>query len=224
MEDHRERFAGTSVRRCTSTCGETPAGHPGRRARGRIPAPIHGGMHLKRTILAVTTLALLLGAASAFAVDMKGGLGFHTDSAPIGIRHWLNEKVAIDAAVGFNSSTITTGSPSVDNKTSGWTVDVGLPISMKKWEKVNFLLRPGFMYSSNKLTPPSPASDVTLTDMRVSGEFECEVWIADNVSLSASHGIAFDSGKDDRTPENKTSGFMTTGAGFTQVGFHVYLW
>jgi hypothetical protein len=48
--------------------------------------------------------------------------------------------------------------------------------------------------------------------------------VADNVSISAAHGIAYNSMKDDGTPEIKFTSIGTTGSNFTQLGFTVYLW
>ena len=180
-------------------------------------------MHLKKTILAVLTLALMLAAGSALASEMKGSLGFHSTAAPIGIRYWMSPQVGLDVGLGVSSFKTESGSPVTTDKSSGWNVDIGVPWSVKKWEKVNFLLRPGFMYGSSKSTPPSGPS-VTWTSMGLSAEFEAEVMVVDNFSVSASHGLAWATQKDDRTPETKYTNIYSFGDNWTRVGFHVYLW
>jgi len=178
---------------------------------------------VKRSILAVLTLALMLGAGSALATDMKGALGFHTSDAPIGIRYWMSPQAGLDIGLGVNSTKFESGSPVVTDKASGWNIDVGVPWSVKKWDRVNFILRPGFQYGSAK-SEPSGGPDVTFTSMAVTAEFEAEVMVADNFSVSASHGLGWATQKDDRTPENKVTSIYSIGNDWTRIGFHVYLW
>lgn len=178
---------------------------------------------MKKTLLIITTLALTLGAASAFAAEMKGGLGFHNYQAPIGIRHWMNDQVGIDLGVGISSFKREFGSTTT-SKNSGFSFDAGLPYCLKKWDKVHFILRPGVMYFSNTNDNPPSGPKVKNSEFDVTGEFEAEVMVADNVSVSASHGLGFYSASDDASTKTKTSGIFSIGNGWTQVGFHVYLW
>ena len=57
--------------------------------------------------------------------------------------------------------------------------------------------------------------------MTLGAEIEAEIFIVDNVSVSASHGIAFSS-FNPPGPGDSESTFSTFGNNFTQVGFHVY--
>ena len=175
-----------------------------------------------KKIFAFTALAMLISAA-AFAAEAKTALGFHSFDAPIGIRTWFNNQVGLDLGVGLSSNTYTHGSPAVDDKNSGYSLEAGLPYVFKSWDKVKFIGRPGVIYNTNK-QEPAGGTTVKNTNFSVMGELEVELAVAENVTISMSHGVAFNSSHDDRTPENKSSGFETIGNSWSSLGFHVYLW
>jgi hypothetical protein len=186
--------------------------------------------------------ALLTLAGAAFAQDPMGGLGFRSgqalDTGPVGlsasptvgVRQWFSPKMGVDAAIGFTTFSLESNGTTTDEGT-GFSVDIGVPFSLKSWEKVNFIFRPGFIWANATLkdkTVPTPPNELTASAFAVSGEFEVEWMLAEKVSISAAHGIAYSNAKveDNDSPVNeaKLSGFNTIGASFTQVGFHVYLW
>jgi outer membrane protein W len=206
------------------------------------------GHTVKKLLIAAAAVTLLVGPVAVHAEGTMGGLGFRTlngpgyflpnsgvgfsTSATIGIRHWFSEKAGVDVAVGFTTLKAESGPPTTTiDEGTGFAFDVGVPYAAKKWDKVNFIVRPGFLYgkvtAKDKLalTPPN---EQTATVMSVSGELEVEYMLADKVSISASHGVAYSSFKltNNDTPqsEDKLTGFETTGNNFTQLGFHVYLW
>ena len=185
---------------------------------------------MKRSV-AITSAALLmtvgLFAGSARAADempsgehARGALGFHNSSAPIGGRWWMSgEKVGIDAGIGFGS-TPASGFPK--EKVTNFTLDVGVPFVLKSWSRAHLILRPGLTYGSQQVvTPALTFKTDNATSLSVSGEFEAEVFLVDNVSVSASHGIRFDSLNPPGAGDNITS-FSTFGNNFTEVGFHIY--
>lgn len=181
------------------------------------------------TVLAV--LALLVSASVSWAADdMSGGhpgmaehnsigLGFRNTDAPIGIRWWLSgQKLGIDAGIGFGSAS------QGGNSVSHWAVDFGVPFVLKSWDRVHFIARPGVTFGSQDVvTGIAPFTTDTETSFAISGELEAEVFLAPNVSVSASHGIAYQSVNPPGPGDNVTS-FSTIGNNFTQVGFHIYLW
>ncbi|MEO5988642.1 MAG: hypothetical protein ABIU54_07875 [Candidatus Eisenbacteria bacterium] len=179
---------------------------------------------MKKTLISAAAMMLVMGAVSAHAEGMMGGLGFHTTDAPLGLRHWVSDKMAFDAGIGFSSADA--GSETLTD----FTIDVGLPISLKKWEKVNFMLRPGVKYNTVDYLFDADADPFTadtkekINTFGVSGEFEVEVMLAENFSVSAAHGLAYTSTKLDVSGAESVSGFGTTGNNFTTIGFHVYLW
>ena len=187
---------------------------------------------MKRYV-AITGAALLMSvgmfAGSARAENemaagehARGALGFHNSSAPIGGRWWMSgEKVGIDAGIGFGSSQAP-GYP--DEKVTNFTLDVGVPFVLKSWSRAHLILRPGLTYGSQQVvTTALPVAFDTdnATSLGISGEFEAEVFLVDNVSVSASHGIRFDSLNPPGAGDNITS-FSTFGNNFTEVGFHIY--
>ena len=188
---------------------------------------------MKRLIYVVT--AALLMSAGLFANSAraegempagehaKGGVGFHNVGAPLGGRWWLGgEKVGIDAGFGFASSSAPLYA---DEKVSSWMIDVGVPFVMKSWSRAHVLFRPGLVYQSEKEVTSTGPLAAFKTDNRtafsVSGEIEAEVFLVDNVSVSASEGVEYRSVNPVGPSKNITS-FSTLGHNFTEIGFHVY--
>jgi hypothetical protein len=202
------------------------------------------GHTVKKLLIAAAAVTLLLGPAAAHAQETMGGLGFRTLDGPsfpgtsisaspaIGFRQWFTPRMGLDVAVGITTISVESGPPlTTTDEGTGFVFDVGVPFSAKKWDKVNFIFRPGVQYGRSKLedkTALAPPNEVTSTLLSVSGELEVEYMFVDKVSISASHGIAYNSLKshDNDTPENEfnITGFDTRGDNFTQLGFHVYLW
>ncbi len=155
------------------------------------------------------TVALCLVASSAvFAHDVTGriGLGFVSSDAPIGGRYWLNEKLGLDAGIGFTS--MDTGN---DTNTT-FVINAGLPIVLQRMnDRVNFYIRPGLEYTSLE----------NGSTMDISGDLEFEVFVTDDFSVSASHGVAVMIVSPDQG-DSRTN-FGTRGANWTNFGFHYYL-
>jgi hypothetical protein len=183
------------------------------------------------SVVAVTLFALFAIAPSfAAAQDMPPaehksiGLGFHNDDAPIGVRWWLaGQKVGVDLGVGYDrESAGFLGFP--DEHVSAFSFEAGVPIVLKSWSRLHFLFRPGILYRSQQ----EVADTATVFDTqnaktwRISGELEAEAFLLDNFSISASHGIAYESFDSPFADKNDTS-FFTLGNNFTNIGFHVYL-
>jgi hypothetical protein len=200
---------------------------------------------MKKIVLIAITATVL--AATAHAEGRMGGLGFRSlsggtpllvssslivlSSTPtIGIRQWMSERIGLDGAIGFATTKLESGGTDTGDG-NGFSFDLGVPISAKQWDKVNVIVRPGFSYgtaTANDKTLPTPPNKTTTTQMFFSGELEVEWMVVDRLSISASHGIAYQTLtlKDNDSPalETKVSGFETTGRNFTTLGFHVYLW
>lgn len=193
-------------------------------------------MNRTKSILAVTLVAFLaLLPALALAEDMPSaehksiGLGFHNDNAPIGIRWWSSgQKFGLDLGVGYDREAAPTLGFDLfpDEHLSKFTINGGIPIVLKSWTKVHFLFRPGVSYATQQVpsataTPASFSTDNEKT-LQVTGELEAEVFLADNFSVSASHGIGYESFKPAGGGKSETA-FFTLGKNFTNIGFHVYL-
>jgi hypothetical protein len=151
----------------------------------------------------------------------NGSLGFHNLTAPLGGRWWLGgQKIGLDFGLGFASEPAS----GYDEDLTNWAVEVGVPIVVKNWDKVHVLFRPGLLYESEEVqmtSPPTPFATDDMTSFSLTAEIEAEVFIVDNFSVSASHGIGFFSVDPAGGGDSSTS-FGTLGNNFSLIGFHVY--
>ena len=198
---------------------------------------------MKRHIMTMLVIiaAVAVPCTRAFAQDGDStsgedktiGLGFRVSDAPLGVRWWFTPKFGLDAGVGFSSEKLNYQDINLvlqDETFSTVSVDVGVPIALKSWDKVKFLFRPGFLWTSRDDIDlffakaevlPNPTK-TKITDYSVTGELELEWFVARNASISASHGFGFASTK--REDEaNANTIFGTFGSNPTSLGFHVYL-
>jgi hypothetical protein len=185
-------------------------------------------------ILAGSTVLTLgvCGAVMADSMDSSAehkrcGPGFHSIEAPIGIRMWLpSEKVGIDLGFGFDSEP---ASIDPNESVTRYAIEAGVPFVCHSWDRVHALIRPGVLYQSQQLgfdsdlvTPGVQFDTENQTTLDVMLEGEAEVFLADNVSVSATHGIRFRSFDPGFGADTQTS-FGTLGHNFTTIGFHIYL-
>lgn len=151
----------------------------------------------------------------------NGSIGFHNVNAPLGVRWWFaGQKVGLDAGVGFQQ----TPASSYDEHLFEWAIEIGVPIVVQNWSRVHLLFRPGLFYESQEFqmtSPPDPFATDERTTLAVTAEMEAEVFLAENFSVSASHGIGFSSVDPAGGGDSDTS-FGTLGNNFTRIGFHVY--
>ena len=188
---------------------------------------------MRRVCSAVFVLMLATTAyatADELAYDhFSGALGFHTTNAPVGFRWWLaGQKIGIDAGFGVASrhQSFVVGDETKSESLLRFDIEGGVPIILKSWDRVHFMVRPGIEYMSEQVPAGVEANgDIKKendTTLLIKGELEAEVFLAKNFSVSASHGIAIENfnpaGEGDSTTD-----FTTTGGEFTRVGFHAYL-
>ena len=187
---------------------------------------------MKRLFLAAAcSFALVTLATAAFAAPPDAehgriGCGFHDVSAPLGLRWWLSgEKLGIDIGLGFSS---TPAEVDPDEKETGYAFDIGVPMIMHSWEAAHVIFRPGILYQSQAIgfdsdigTPGVQFDTENQTSMTIQAELEAEVFLRDNISVSASHGIAYNT-FDPGFGADSQSSFGTTGHNFTNIGFHMY--
>lgn len=186
---------------------------------------------MKRVALilaAVVTLAPGGTARDAQAHDGRTfSLGFHSVEAPVGIRYWLSgQKVGLDLGLGFASEPAGIDPNEKENR---YGFEFGLPLVVRSWDRAHALIRPGILYQSEQIgfdaDPGTPGlqydtDSQTTTDFMLEGE--AEIFIVDDVSVSAAHGIRFRR-FDPGFGADSESSFGTTGSNFTTIGFHVYL-
>src|SRR5437667_7156657 len=116
--------------------------------------PRSGGIMKRTWWVFAMSMALVMNVAGVARAKMgpgdaqhnRGGPGFHSVEAPIGIRWWLgSEKVGLDLGFGV------TNEPSAidpSENVTGWAIEAGLPLVCHSWERVHFLVRPGILYQS----------------------------------------------------------------------------
>lgn len=177
-----------------------------------------------KRFVGLIVLSFVFTASAAWAQgtpeQYRGALGFHNVEAPLGIRWWVSDKLAIDAAIGIGSDE----NPAVDENLSHWAIDLGLPILLKRFDRLNFMVRPGLMFQSQEVVvdPGPPVDTDNDNTMSIGAELEAEVFLTDHFTVSAAHGFAFVN--NDPAVGSSTTDWGTTGANFTNIGFHVYLW
>ena len=192
-------------------------------------------MKCLRLILAVSAVltfglggaALAAGMGPGDAAHNRGGVGFHSVEAPLGIRWWLSsQKVGLDFGLGFDSEPAFIDP---DEKETSFALEFGVPFVCHSWEHVHTLIRPGILYQSQQigfdsdpLTGGVQFDTETATSFDLMLEGEAEVFLAENVSVSAAHGIRFRSVDPGFGADSQTS-FGTTGNNFTTIGFHMYI-
>lgn len=184
-------------------------------------------------ILAASAVLSLGVAGAAFAQDGAGpvhksvGCGFHSIEAPLGLRWWFAEqKMAFDLGLGFTSSP---AGIDPDESEKAYALEFGVPIVLHRWDRAHALLRPGLLHQTQQIgfdadpvTPGVQFDTENQTRLDILLEAEAEVFLADNVSVSAAHGIGvrrFDPGFGGDT----STSWGTRGNNFTTIGFHVYM-
>ena len=161
------------------------------------------------------TIALCLVASSAvMAKDMTGrfGLGFVNSAAPVGGIYWLNEKVGINAGIGFVSE------DQGEESATDFSIDFGVPfVIYNTSDRVNFYIRPGLLFQS------LDAGEDTDTRMLLSGSLMFEVFVTDDFSVSAAHGLAVEIYSPGAEGADSMTDFNTFGRNWTNFGFFYYL-
>lgn len=185
-------------------------------------------------ILAASTI-ITLGLSGAAIAEMGPGdathnriaLGFHSVEAPFGVRWWLsNERVGIDAGLGFNSEP---SGVDPDEKETRFALEAGVPLVWHSWDRVHAIFRPGFLYQSQEVgfdadtgTPGIQFDTESETTFDIMVEIEAEVFLANNVSVSAANGIGLHRFSPAFATDSQSS-FGTRGNNFTTIGFHLYM-
>jgi len=185
-------------------------------------------------ILAASAVVTLGICGSAPAAEHAGehshkqlAFGFHHVEAPVGIRWWFsNRMVAVDLGFGFDSEPAGID-PNESEKS--FALEAGVPLVAHSFGRAHALFRPGVLYQSQQIgfdadpgTPGVQFDTDNQTTLDVMLECEAEVFLVDNISVSAAHGIGFTRFDPGSGADSQTS-FGTRGNNFTTIGFHVYL-
>ena len=171
----------------------------------------------KRLLVPALAILLVIPGVS-MAKDMSGlwGLGFYSYSAPVGARVWIAPNIGLDAGIGLDIYDIA-GEDGQESATDFY-FEVGVPFVLVPTERVNFYLRPGVQVALlDSLGNPFVKNRIAI--MLAPG---VEYFLTDQLSIEASHGLAYEiesareEGVDDQTF------FYTFGENFTFLGFHFY--
>jgi hypothetical protein len=181
----------------------------------------------RKLILATLAIAMVVPAAS-MAKDMTGkfALGFYNSDAPVAVRYWATDMVAVDAGVGLSVKEVmdysSADSTGTTNAFSFW-FEVGVPIKVWDHERAHFFVRPGALIGIlDDREFGTGALDKTWTQVTGQLALGAEVFLTDNFSLDANHGfnLIYTSPPDE--VGDATFDVKTFGGSLTNVGFRFY--
>ncbi len=182
----------------------------------------------KKAILAAVIIALIVPAASMGKDMMKGkfALGYYASDAPVAIRYWASDKVAIDAGLGLSMKEVadpTASDSTATTSTFSFWFEAGVPYKVWDHERAHFFVRPGITIGIlDDREFGTGALDETWTQVTGQLALGAEVFLTDNFSIDANHGfnIIFTSPPEDLG--DSTTDVGTFGNSITNVGFHFY--
>lgn len=180
---------------------------------------------VKKLIL-VAVLTVFLAPAAWSTEDMTGKLaiGFFNSDAPVGVRYWVSEMVAVDIGVGFSSIEVADTAGEATNTASFW-IEAGFPIKLLEGgERAHFFFRPGILlgilddrhFGTGMLDEKWTTIDFTLA-------LGAEVFFGSHLSIEATHGIIINyTSPPEDVSDEATIDYGTFGNGLTEVGFRFY--
>jgi hypothetical protein len=188
---------------------------------------------LKRLIIVVAAV-FVTAATSSFAKDMTGkiSLGFHDSDAPIGVRFWTTDNVAIDVGAGFKSNSVVVTDPVTDETstehTGSFWFETGVPIKLYDADNAHFFARPSVVIGIlDDRDYGTGTTDAKWSSLDLILSLGGELFFGDHFSVEATHGVKLnytsvpDDVQDDVGAESLTS-FETFGNNLTTIGFHFY--
>jgi hypothetical protein len=142
-----------------------------------------------RKITLTALVAVLALATVAGAAERKGefALGFSNSDAPVGVRYFTSDKVAIDVGLGFESMDVMAegGTETATN----FFVEGGLSYVVFDYMDSFFFVRPAIMYASFDEMDPMGLD----SRLRVEANLGAEVRLAERFGLTFQHGLAYQS-------------------------------
>jgi len=166
-----------------------------------------------KSLLAIVLVAII--SVPALSVEKAGtfALGFNNSKAPVGIRYFMNDKVGIDAGLGFESKDLG------DENGTSFFFEGGLTYVVFDYEKAFFFARPSLGFSSldNRVYGSGP-SDEKWTVMDIALNLGGEVRLADQFGLTFMHGLVLTSTS---IPDEVAGGGETSLSDFNTFGENV---
>ncbi len=181
-----------------------------------------------KKILLVLVVVSLTAPSALMAKDMTGkfALGYYNSDAPVAVRYWATDKVAIDGGIGLSMIEVPDASatdPDATTSTFSFWFDVGVPVKVWDHERAHFFVRPGLLLAIlDDREFGGMGLDETWTVVTGQLALGAEVFLTDNFSLDASHGfnLIFTTPPEDYG--DSTMDVKTFGDSVTNVGFHFY--
>jgi hypothetical protein len=201
---------------------------------------------MSRTLKILSTSLLLLAFAGAALAENanqrvvgKKGVGYFSSEAPVGVRYWMSDAMAIDFGVGLDVDT------KVDNPASpttledetffDWAFDVGLPFVLHSEENTIVYFRPGVTVAGTQVFDGAPTAaandkvyDIGFTGgLGLGGEFFLGQLGWPNLSFSGQVGLAVEVVSPGTEGADSQVNFSTTRDDVSVVntgtlGFHIY--
>jgi len=114
----------------------------------------------------------------------------------------INDKVGLDLGIGFSD---------IEDASSGFAFDAGVPINLHSGENAQLQFRPGATFSSTSFDAPGRKDDDSVT---ISAMLEFQVWLTNSLSVNAGHGLAI---------ETDPTVIELFGADVFSLGFHYWI-
>ncbi len=171
---------------------------------------------MMRKVFVILTLVSLLVTTAALASEYtarKGdfALGFNNTDAPLGIRYFMSDKMAIDFGVGLQGTDL-----GEDTATDFW-FDLGFPYILRDFGDTFFFLRPAMTLGIIDDRNLGGTLDDTWT------EFDAALYLGGEVDFSEHFGVTFQQGfgLTSMSPPgdgDSTTDFGTVGQNVTEAG------
>ncbi len=192
---------------------------------------------VKRILMTAAALLLAVPVISS-AKDMKGrfGCGYNNGQAPIGARYWFSNTLGADLGIGFESVRFPKGQNTAEKAAekegaNSFWIEAGIPFVVYPTEKANLMIHLsgllGFeddnLYEYNLARSNDTITGHTFTRFSIRLTPTVEVWLTDNFSLQAGHGVEFQIVNPYKETKVDASYRIGTFAEpFTNFGFHFY--
>jgi hypothetical protein len=191
-----------------------------------------------RVVKFLTVAALLVAvSSSAFAqtanqrLEGTTGVGYFNSVAPVGVRHWVNDGMAVDVGVGVDFRNNQVAPSNATTSLFDYAVDVGVPVVMHGEENMIVYFRPGVTFSGVQGftgTADEKGYDTTVRgEVALGGEFFLGQFGWPNLSLSGQVGVGVDwmQPRQDGADSSVQFSTSTTGVDITKsgtMGFRLY--
>ena len=170
-------------------------------------------MHRVITMTALLTF-LALGTA-AEAAERRGAfsLGFSNSDAPVGVRYFTSDKVAIDVGLGFQSTDVEVEGATDTETATNFFVEGGVSYVVYDYMDSFFFVRPAVFFASYDDLAPIGLESTFRGELNLGAE----VRLAKSFGVTFEHGLAIQSDSPQGDGDSRTT-IRTLGQNVTQAG------